>query len=101
MRTRTQFVVRAITAFSAALLLAGCESPTTPHLAGEMFKLRTGIDATHVPYKGIGASFTDMMSGKVQMAASAYDVIGPGIWADGGDWNDRDKAGSKISRQTG
>src|SRR5215471_3699106 len=25
---------------------------TTPHLAGEMFKLRTGIDATHVPYKG-------------------------------------------------
>ena len=41
---------------------------TTPHLAGEMFKLRTGIDATHIPYKGIGASYTDMMSGKVQMA---------------------------------
>src|SRR5262245_56003367 len=44
---------------------------TTPHLAGEMFKLRTGIDATHVPYKGIGASFSDMMSGKVQMAFSS------------------------------
>src|ERR1700730_4032659 len=44
---------------------------TTPHLAGEMFKLRTGIDATHVPYKGIGASFADMMSGKVQMAFSS------------------------------
>jgi tripartite-type tricarboxylate transporter receptor subunit TctC len=44
---------------------------TTPHLAGEMFKLRTGIDAAHVPYKGIGASFTDMMSGKVQMAFSS------------------------------
>jgi tripartite-type tricarboxylate transporter receptor subunit TctC len=44
---------------------------TTPHLAGEMFKLRTGIDATHVPYKGIGASYTDMMSGKVQMAFSS------------------------------
>jgi spermidine/putrescine transport system substrate-binding protein len=27
------------------------------------------------------------VSGKVQLAASAYDVIGPGIWADGGDWN--------------
>src|SRR4030088_455178 len=37
---------------------------TTPHLAGEMFKLRTGIDATHIPYKGIGASYTHMMSGK-------------------------------------
>ena len=27
------------------------------------------------------------VAGKVQMAASAFDVIGPGIWADGGDWN--------------
>lgn len=44
---------------------------TTPHLAGEMFKLRTGIEATHIPYKGIGASYTDMMSGKVQMAFSS------------------------------
>ena len=44
---------------------------TTPHLAGELFKLRTGIEATHIPYKGIGASYTDMMSGKVQMAFSS------------------------------
>src|SRR5262245_54587676 len=44
---------------------------TTPHLAAEMFKLRTGIDATHVPYRGIGASYTDLMSGKVQMAFSS------------------------------
>ncbi len=28
---------------------------TAPHLAAEMWKLRTGIDAVHVPYKGIGA----------------------------------------------
>src|SRR5579862_4778597 len=44
---------------------------TTPHLAAEMWKLRTGIDAVHVPYKGIGGSFTDMMSGKVQMSFSS------------------------------
>jgi len=44
---------------------------TTPHLAGEMFKQRTGIDATHIPYRGIGASYTDMMSGKVQFAFSS------------------------------
>ncbi len=29
---------------------------TTPHLAGEMFKQRAGVDATHVPYRGIGAA---------------------------------------------
>jgi tripartite-type tricarboxylate transporter receptor subunit TctC len=44
---------------------------TTPHLAGEMFIHATKIVATHVPYKGIGASFTDMMSGNVQMAFSS------------------------------
>jgi tripartite-type tricarboxylate transporter receptor subunit TctC len=44
---------------------------TTPHLGAEMWKLGTGIDAIHVPYKGIGASFTDMMDNKVQMAFSS------------------------------
>jgi tripartite-type tricarboxylate transporter receptor subunit TctC len=44
---------------------------TTPHLAAELWKAGTGIDAVHVPYKGIGGSFTDMMSNKVQMAFSS------------------------------
>lgn len=44
---------------------------TTPHLAAELWKARTGIDAVHVPYKGIGASYTDMMSNKVQLAFSS------------------------------
>ncbi|HEY2533353.1 MAG TPA: tripartite tricarboxylate transporter substrate binding protein [Xanthobacteraceae bacterium] len=44
---------------------------TTPHLAAEMWALRTGIRATHVPYKGVGPSFVDLMSGKVQMLFSS------------------------------
>ena len=44
---------------------------TTPHLAGEMFKQRAGVDATHVPYRGIGASYTDMMANKIQFAFSS------------------------------
>jgi len=44
---------------------------TTPHLGAEMWKLGTGIEAIHVPYKGIGASFTDMMDNKVQLAFSS------------------------------
>ena len=44
---------------------------TTPHLAGELFKQRTGIDATHVPYRSIGQSYPDMMSNKVQFAFSS------------------------------
>src|SRR5262249_17826006 len=55
----------------AKLNFASAGIGTTPHLAGEMFKQRTGIDATHIPYRGIGASYTDMMSGKVQFAFSS------------------------------
>ena len=44
---------------------------TAPHLAGEMIKLRTGIEMTHVPYRGIGAAYPDVMSGKVQLAFSS------------------------------
>jgi tripartite-type tricarboxylate transporter receptor subunit TctC len=44
---------------------------TTPHLAGELFKQRTGVDATHIPYKSIGQSYPDLMSNKVQFAFSS------------------------------
>ena len=35
------------------------------HLALEMFKLRAGIDALHVPYKGSGPALNDLMGGQV------------------------------------
>ncbi len=44
---------------------------TAPHLSGELIKLRAGIDMTHVPYRGIGASYPDVLSGKVQLAFSS------------------------------
>ena len=44
---------------------------TTPNLAGELLKQRTGIDATHIPYKSIGQSYPDLMSNKVQFAFSS------------------------------
>jgi tripartite-type tricarboxylate transporter receptor subunit TctC len=44
---------------------------TTPHLAAELFKQRAGVEATHVPYRGIGQAFPDMMTNKVQFAFSS------------------------------
>jgi tripartite-type tricarboxylate transporter receptor subunit TctC len=52
---------------------------STPHLAAEMWKARAGIEATHVPYKGIGPAFIDLMSGKVQMAFSSLPAAIPFI----------------------
>jgi tripartite-type tricarboxylate transporter receptor subunit TctC len=41
----------------------GTGSPS--HIAGELLKLRTGIDMVHVPYKGGGPAVTDAIGGQV------------------------------------
>jgi tripartite-type tricarboxylate transporter receptor subunit TctC len=37
------------------------------HIAGELFKLKTGTDMVHVPYKGGGPAVTDTIGGQVQL----------------------------------
>ncbi|HYP85560.1 tripartite tricarboxylate transporter substrate binding protein [Variovorax sp.] len=37
------------------------------HLAGELMKLRTGIQMTHIPYRGGGPAVTDVMGGQVPL----------------------------------
>jgi tripartite-type tricarboxylate transporter receptor subunit TctC len=41
---------------------------TPPHLIGEMFKLRAGLDAVHIPYKGGGPSIQAVIAGETQYA---------------------------------
>jgi tripartite-type tricarboxylate transporter receptor subunit TctC len=41
---------------------------TTHHLAGELFKTMTGVDLTHIPYKGAGPMMQDLLAGQVDMA---------------------------------
>ena len=40
---------------------------TSLHLSGELFKSMTGVDIVHVPYKGAGPAYNDLMSGQVHM----------------------------------
>jgi tripartite-type tricarboxylate transporter receptor subunit TctC len=40
---------------------------TTPHLAGELLKSMTGINITHVPFRGTGPAMNDLIGGHIQM----------------------------------
>lgn len=51
----------------------------SPHLAGELLKQQTGIDIVHVPYKGSGLAFTDLMGGHVPLLMSALPGALPHI----------------------
>ena len=45
---------------------------STPHLAGELFKMLTGIDMLHVPYRGDAPAVTDLLAGQDQVM---FDLI--------------------------
>jgi len=40
---------------------------STPHLAGELFKMMAGVDIQHVPYRGAAPAMTDLLAGQVQV----------------------------------
>jgi tripartite-type tricarboxylate transporter receptor subunit TctC len=40
---------------------------STPHLYGELFKMMTGVNMLHVPYRGGGPALTDLLGGQVQV----------------------------------
>ena len=40
----------------------------SPHLAGELLKMRANIDLIHVPYKGAAPAIADLLGGQVQMS---------------------------------
>ena len=41
---------------------------TTLHVSGELFKMMTGVDMIHVPYRGAGPMLIDRLGGQVQVA---------------------------------
>lgn len=50
--------------------MASSGNGTLPHVCGELFKMMTGIDMTHVPYRGGAPAMIDLMSGQVQVGFS-------------------------------
>ena len=52
---------------------------TTGHLGGELFKIMTGIQIVHVPYKGSPQGISDLIGGQVQLMFDNLTSISPHV----------------------
>jgi tripartite-type tricarboxylate transporter receptor subunit TctC len=59
----------------AGKLNYGSAPGITPHFVSEWFKLRTGADIVHIPYKGAGPVVTDLLAGQIDMAFNTNSVL--------------------------
>jgi tripartite-type tricarboxylate transporter receptor subunit TctC len=64
-KTLVEFIAYA-KANPGKLNYASVGNGSTPHVAGELFKMMTGIDMVHVPYRGAVQALADLISGQVQ-----------------------------------
>jgi tripartite-type tricarboxylate transporter receptor subunit TctC len=49
------------------LNMASAGNGTVQHVSGELFKMMTGVQMVHVPYRGAGPAIADLLSGQVQV----------------------------------
>jgi len=47
--------------------MASVGNGSTPHVAGELFKMMAGVNMLHVPYRGAAPAMADLLSGQVQL----------------------------------
>ena len=68
-KTVSEFVAYA-KANPGKLNMASPGNGSGPHVAGELFKIMTGVDMVHIPYRGSAPALTDMIAGQVQVMFS-------------------------------
>ncbi len=59
------------------LAFSSCGNGTSQHLAGELFKVLTGVDMVHVAYKGCAPAIADVAGGQVPVAFSPVSTTLP------------------------
>src|SRR5262245_15854186 len=63
------------------LSFASAGTGSTSHMSGELFKRMTGIDVTHVPYKGTAPALPDLLSGRVHVIFEPMPTMLPHVRA--------------------
>jgi tripartite-type tricarboxylate transporter receptor subunit TctC len=57
------------------IIMASVGNGTTPHMAGELFKMTAGIQLLHVPYHGAAPALTDLLGGRAQVMFEAMPTL--------------------------
>jgi tripartite-type tricarboxylate transporter receptor subunit TctC len=65
-RTVQEFVAYA-KAHPGRINMGSAGNGTPGHMSGELFKMTTGLDLVHVPYRGGAPALTDLLAGQVQV----------------------------------
>src|SRR5215475_8696431 len=65
-KTVPEFIAYAKTSLGK-INYASAGTGTATHLTGELFKIMAGVDMVHVPYRGGGPAFNDLLAGQVQV----------------------------------
>jgi tripartite-type tricarboxylate transporter receptor subunit TctC len=65
-RTVPEFIAYA-KANPGKINMASAGNGSSQHVAGELFKMMTGVDMVHVPYRGAAPALTDLLGGQVQV----------------------------------
>jgi tripartite-type tricarboxylate transporter receptor subunit TctC len=80
-KTVPEFIAYA-NATSGKINMASAGNGSSGHMAGELFKMMTGANMVHVPYRGAGPALIDLIGGKVQVMfdsmASSIEYIKAG-----------------------
>jgi tripartite-type tricarboxylate transporter receptor subunit TctC len=74
-----QELIAAAKAQPGRLSFPSAGNGSTPHLAGEMFKVLAGVNLIHVPYKGSGQSMQDLLAGQHQAAFDTMPASSPHV----------------------
>jgi tripartite-type tricarboxylate transporter receptor subunit TctC len=75
--TNLKDFIAAAKAQPGKLTLGSAGSGSGTHMTGELFRLRAGINMTHVPYKSVGPAMTDVVAGQIQSTMSTPPVSLP------------------------
>ncbi|MEI2415876.1 tripartite tricarboxylate transporter substrate binding protein [Orrella sp. JC864] len=75
--TNVQELIALAKASPGKMTFGSAGTGSSQHMAGELFKITTGTDIMHVPYRGSGPAVTDLLGGQIDMVIETLPALLP------------------------